>query len=60
MFIDPEFQFLEEKLVSTNLNTTGARDHILEVERQIKVVKGRMQAHHANLPFPSFTSRMTI
>ena len=33
MFVDPEFQFLEEKVVSTALNTTGARDDVLEVER---------------------------
>ena len=33
MFLDPEFQSLEEKLVSTNLNTTEARDHVPEVER---------------------------
>ena len=32
MFVDPEFQSLE-KLVSTTLNATGARDHVPEVER---------------------------
>ena len=31
MFIDPEFQFLEEKVVSTTLNTTGVCNHVLEV-----------------------------
>ena len=31
MFVDPEFKSLEEKVVSTTLNTTGARDHIPEV-----------------------------
>ena len=35
IFLDPKFHFLEEKLVSITLNKTGARDHILEVERQI-------------------------
>ena len=60
MFVDPEFQFLEGKVVSTTLNTTGARDHVPEVERQIQFIKERMQAHHANLPFPSFTKRITI
>ena len=34
MFVDPEFNSLEEKLVSTTLNTTGARDHVPGVERQ--------------------------
>ena len=31
MFIYPEFQFLEEMLVSATLNTTGARDHVPEL-----------------------------
>ena len=60
MFVDPEFKSLEEKVVSTTLNPTGARDHVPEVERQIQVIKERMQSHHANLPFPSFTRCMTI
>ena len=33
MFVDPESKSLEEKVVSTTLNTTGARDHVPEVER---------------------------
>ena len=33
MFVDPEFQFLEEKLSSPTLNTTGARYHVPEVKR---------------------------
>ena len=60
MCVHPEFKSLEEKVVSTTLNTTGARNHVPEVERQIQVIKERMRAHHANLPFPSFTRRMTI
>ena len=60
MFVDPECKSLEEKLVSTILNTTGTRYHVPEVERQIQVLKERMRAHHANLPFPNFTRRMTI
>ena len=39
MFVDPEFKSLEEKLVSTNLNTTEACDHVPEVERPIQVIK---------------------
>ena len=31
MFVDPEFKSLEEKLVSTTLNTTGTHDHVPEV-----------------------------
>ena len=60
MFVDTEFKSLKEKVVITTLNTTGERDHVPEVERQIQVIKERMRAHHANLHFPSFTRRMTI
>ena len=60
MFIDPEFQSLEEKVVSTTLNTTRACGHVPQVEIQIQVIKEQMRAHHANLPFPSFTRHMTI
>ena len=60
MFVDPKFQFLEEKLVSTTLNTTGARDHVPEVEKQIQVITERIRANYANLPFPSFKRRITI
>ena len=60
MFVDPEFKSLEEKVVSTTLNTTVARDHVPEVERQIQVIKELMRAHHSNLTFPNFTICMTI
>ena len=60
MFVDLEFQFLEEKVFSTALNTTGARDHVPELERQIQVIKEWMQALHANLPFPSLTRRTAM
>ena len=33
MFVEPELKSIEEKVVSTTLNTTGARDHVPEVER---------------------------
>ena len=60
MFADPEFQLLYEKLFTTLINTTGTRDHVPEVERHIQVIKERMRAHHANLPFPRFLKRIMI
>ena len=39
IFVDLKFKSLEEKVVSTTLNTTEAHDHVLEVERQIQVIK---------------------
>ena len=47
-------------MASTRLYTTDARDQVPEVERQIKGIKERMRAHHANLTLPSFTRRMEI
>ena len=58
MFADPEFQFLEDKVAITRLNTSGARDHVPEVERQIKIIKERIRAYNANLPLRIFTRRM--
>ena len=60
MFVDPEFKSIEEKLVRTTLNTTGTRDHVPEVERQIQVIKEQIRAHHSNLTLPIFTRRMNI
>ena len=60
MFVDPEFQFLEDKIVSTSINTVGARNHVTEIEGQINVIKERMWAHHSNLLFPSLTRWMAI
>ena len=60
MLLDPEFQLLEEKVFSATHNKTGECDHVSESGRQIQVIKERMQAHHANIPFTSFTRRMTI
>ena len=33
IFVDPNFQFLEDKVVSKSLNTTGVCDNVPEVER---------------------------
>ena len=60
MFVEPEFKSLEENVVSTTIDTTGAHDHIPEVEMQIQVIKEHIRAHQSNLPLPSFTRRMTI
>ena len=47
MLVDPELQFLKEKVVSTTLNKNGVCEHVPEVERQVQVIKERMRAHHA-------------
>ena len=60
MSVDPEFQFLEEKIVSTTLKNIGARYHVPEVDRQIQLITERMRAHNAKKHFPRFTRHMTI
>ena len=60
MFADPELKLLEDKVVSTVINMTGTCDQDPEVEQQKQVIKECMREHHANLPFPCFTQRMTI
>jgi hypothetical protein len=59
LYADPEFAFLEDQL-DTHLNTTAAREHVPEVERQIQVIKERMRATHAALPFSRMPRRMVI
>ena len=60
MHMDPKFNCLDQLIIGTDLNTTAARDHVPEIEWQIKVVKERMQAVHGGLPYDRMTSCMII
>ena len=53
MFMDNEFAPLanDMKGVQINLNTTAAREHVPEIERQIRVVKERGRSIYNTLPF---------
>ena len=42
IFVDPDFQLLEDKVDITRLHTASARDHAQELELQIKVIKERI------------------
>ena len=46
MFVDPEFQLLEDRVGSTALNTIFTRDHVPEVEIHIQVIKERVHVHY--------------
>ena len=54
MFVDPEFQFLEYKVFSTVINTTGAIDHIPEVDKHIQVVNDRGTRTSIQSTYPLF------
>ena len=60
MYMDPEFNCLDKLIVGTDLNTTSARDHVPEIERQIQVVNKRMWEVPGGLPYNRTTSRMII
>ena len=60
MYMDPEFNCVDKSIVGTDLNTTAARDHVPEIERQIQVVKERMKSFHGGLLYDHMTIRMII
>ena len=60
MYMDPGFNCVYKLITGTDINTPAARDHIPEIERQIKVIKGRMRAIHGGLPYNRMASRMVI
>ena len=39
MYMDPEYNCLDQLIVGMDLNTTAARDHVPDIEQQIQVVK---------------------
>ena len=53
MLMDPEFETLKNNLMKRGikLNTTAAKEHVPEIERQIRVIKERARARRSRLPF---------
>ena len=62
MFMDNEFTPLanDMKGVQINLNTTAAREHVPEIERQIRVVKERARSVYNTLPFAHVPSAVIV
>jgi hypothetical protein len=58
--MDRKFECLRSDLAGLNLNTTSAREHVPDVERQIRVLKERSRAIRSTLPFKSTPGRMII
>jgi hypothetical protein len=57
---DREFECLRANLPELNLNTTAAREHVPDVERQIRVLKERSRAIGSTLPFKVIPGRIII
>ena len=51
--MDPEFQTLDTELrgIGILLNTTSAKEHVPEIERQIRVIKERVRCAWQKLPY---------
>ena len=60
MYMYPEFNCLYKLIMDTYINKMAAMDHVLEIERQIQVIKERMCARHSGIPYNRMTRWMVI
>jgi hypothetical protein len=58
--MDREFEPLRGDLTDITLNTKAADEHVIYVERQIRVLKERARAVRSTLPFKRLPARMII
>jgi hypothetical protein len=58
--MDREFECFRSDLPGLNLNTTTARKHVPDVERQIRVLKELSRAIQSTLPIKAIPGRMII
>ena len=55
-----EFEKVSEKLNNIEVNTTAAREHVGEIERQIRLIKERARAMVADMPFKYIPKQIVI
>ena len=55
-----EFEKVSEKLSNLEVNTTAAREHVGEIERQSRLIKERARATVADLPFNYLPKQIVI
>ena len=58
--MDGEFEKVKELLPSIVCNTTSAKEHVAEAERNIRLVKERNRGVVKNLPFTYIPRQMKI
>jgi hypothetical protein len=58
--MDPEFECLRADLPDLNLNTTAESGHVLDIERQIHILKERTRASRSTCPFKAIPGRIII
>ena len=60
VLMDGEFEKVKAELPTIVCNTTAAKEHVAEAERQIRTVKERSRGIRATLPFSSIPKRVKI
>ena len=58
--MDMEFYPVAAKILNVTVNTTSPREHVGQIERDIRVVKERGQDTLNTLPFRAVTIRVMI
>ena len=58
--MDGKFEKIKNELPSIVCNTTAAKEHVAEAERQIRVVKERSRGILGTLPYEHVPRRMKI
>jgi len=58
--MDGEFEKAKAQLPSIVCNTTAAKEHVAEAERQIRTAKERSRGIRATPPFSSIPKRVNI
>ena len=57
--MDQEFDKIESD-APMEINTTGAKEHVAEIERQIKMIKDRARATLLEVPFRMLPKQMVV
>ncbi len=60
ILMDNEFEKVRNHLPAINLNLPAAREHVAEIERQIRVIKERSRGIINTLPYPHLLQMMLI
>ena len=62
MFMDGQFQHMENQItgLGITLNICSRKEHVSEIERNIRTVKERVRGVYNNLPFKKMPRRLII
>ena len=58
--VDMEFEKVRDKLAIIEVNTTAAREHVPEIERQICLIKERVRCTTSDFPFDTIPRLVLI